>query len=111
MSHLSSVSTARGWLRRLSGGVAILLLASLILSACAPVPAAPAAEEPPAAEAPAAAPTAQVQELGTGSIELNMWDGIGASDGEILTQLLNKCVCRKPRHQGQTPDHGLGRLL
>ena len=96
MSHLSSVSTARGWLRRLSGGVAILLLASLILSACAPVPVAPAAEEPPAAEAPAAAPTAQVQELGTGSIELNMWDGIGASDGEILTQILNKCVSENP---------------
>ncbi len=84
--------------RKYSFWLALLMLASLLLAGCAPAAApAPAGEatEDSAAAAPAE-PTVQSEEMGTGSIVLNMWDGIGASDGEILTQLLNQCVEANP---------------
>ena len=39
---------------------------------------------------------AGVKRWGSGAIVLDMWDGIGASDGEMLTQMLNKCVEENP---------------
>ncbi len=79
----------------------LLVLVSLILGACAPAvspaPIEEGAADTAASEAAAPAePTVQVQEMGTGAIVLDMWDGIGASDGEILTMLLNKCVEENP---------------
>jgi ABC-type glycerol-3-phosphate transport system substrate-binding protein len=74
------------------------VLVSLVLGACAPAVApAPEAAGDAAADAPAPAePTVEVQELGTGAVVLDMWDGIAASDGEILTAMLNKCVEENP---------------
>lgn len=74
-----------------------LILVALLAAGCA----APASTTAPAESAPAEAaapaePEAQVEEMGAGAIEINMWDGIGASDGEILTQMLNKCVEENP---------------
>jgi len=95
MSYLSK-PIARCLPRRpLAATLCFLLILSFALTACAPagtVAPAPA----PAADQPPPAPTVQVEELGTGQIELNMWDGIAASDGEILTQILNKCVAENP---------------
>lgn len=75
----------------------LLMVLSLGLTACAPA-AVPqeAATDASAEEAAAAEPTAQIEELGTGAIVLDMWDGIGASDGEIMTMLLNQCVEANP---------------
>jgi multiple sugar transport system substrate-binding protein len=73
------------------------VLAALVIAGCAPAaPGAPAESAPAESAAAEAEPEAQIEEMGTGSIVVDMWDGIGASDGEILTKMLNQCVTEHP---------------
>lgn len=83
--------------RRSRGVIAALLLFALFVAGCAPAGTTTAPESTAVESAPAAVePDAQVEEMGTGSIVIDMWDGIGASDGEILTKMLNRCVESNP---------------
>jgi multiple sugar transport system substrate-binding protein len=65
-----------------------LTTAGLALAACA----VPATTTQQPADTPAdtaeAVPTPQLEVMGGGSMEINMWDGIGASDGLILTEMI-----------------------
>lgn len=89
------IRTNRSLSRRqfLQGVVGLGVAASL--AACTPPSApAPAAEE--AAAETEAIPTPQVEVMGSGRIELNMWDGIGASDGLILTEMIKGFAAENP---------------
>ncbi|MEZ4716542.1 MAG: extracellular solute-binding protein [Caldilineaceae bacterium] len=79
-------------MRKLSLGLTLLLLLSLVLSACgapsAPVeaPAAAAAEE--AAPAAAAEPTPVINNFGECDDPLVLWHGLTGSDGAVFAELL-----------------------
>lgn len=52
------------------------------------------ATDPPAAPEPT--PTFRVDQMGSGNVVINMWDGIGASDGDILSAMINDFTTENP---------------
>lgn len=57
---------------------------------------APAKAEPTAPPVPEPTPTFRVDSLGQGSVVINMWDGIGASDGDILSSIIKDFTDANP---------------
>ena len=53
----------------------------------------------------------EVQELGTGEIEINFWSGLGGPDGQSMTDLVTRFVEENPEVTDQLSDPGLGHLL
>src|SRR5690554_3635888 len=81
-----------------------LAATSSILAACGAPPTSPpetkpGAEEAVATDPPAApepTPTFRVDQMGSGNVVINMWDGIGASDGDILSAMINDFTTENP---------------
>lgn len=85
-------------MRKLSLGLTLLMVLTMLLSACggatAPAGDAPAAEAPvaeeAAAEEPAAEPTAVVNNFGECEDPLVLWHGLTGSDGAVFAELLQQ---------------------
>lgn len=75
--------------------------AGLVLAGCGAPPTTPAEPQPepttpPEEPAPEPTPTFRVDVMGAGKIELQMWDGIGASDGDILSAMIKSFTEANP---------------
>lgn len=84
---------------------ASIAAASSVLVGCGAPPTAPVTEEkatdvPETAAEPTAAPeptaTFRVDTMGAGKVVINMWDGIGASDGDILSGMIKDFTDANP---------------